>query len=226
MKMDNVAKSGRTILFVSHQMNAIAGLCNRAIWIENGGVREDLPAKETVQSYLQHSEIGKKSKVNFVPDTVKPAQGIEIRIMNKRGILTDNFLFNEDIKVQFLYTVRERLADVYLCALLFNSEGILVFVSYDFDHEQSSTNFNIGKHGVGFTIPGKLMSPGMYSLSFRIGSHYQGKLDDSDYERDNNTMCSFIVEDYESRRGNDRKGTIAPRLLWYLSDHHEELEDV
>ena len=33
-KMGDVAKGGRTVLFVSHNMNAIKSLCSRAIWLE------------------------------------------------------------------------------------------------------------------------------------------------------------------------------------------------
>ncbi|HZP34554.1 MAG TPA: polysaccharide ABC transporter ATP-binding protein [Candidatus Acidoferrales bacterium] len=50
-KMDEVARGGRTIIFVSHQMNQIRRLCNRAIWIDRGRVREDGPVAQVVSSY-------------------------------------------------------------------------------------------------------------------------------------------------------------------------------
>src|SRR5213080_4507438 len=50
-KMDDVAQGGRTILFVSHQMNQIRRLCQRALWIEGGAIRADAPAKLLVNEY-------------------------------------------------------------------------------------------------------------------------------------------------------------------------------
>src|SRR6266849_5671932 len=50
-KMGDVAKAGRTILFVSHQMNQIRRLCARVFWIDGGQVRASGPASEVVSAY-------------------------------------------------------------------------------------------------------------------------------------------------------------------------------
>src|SRR5215467_9134221 len=50
-KMQDVSKSGRTIVFVSHQMNQIRRLCARAIWIDGGGLRRDGLASVVVNEY-------------------------------------------------------------------------------------------------------------------------------------------------------------------------------
>jgi lipopolysaccharide transport system ATP-binding protein len=51
-KMDNVAKEGRTVLFVSHNMNAVKHLCDTAIWLDDGQVRMYDQVDEVVDSYL------------------------------------------------------------------------------------------------------------------------------------------------------------------------------
>src|ERR1051325_1424036 len=55
-KMDDVAKGGRTVLFVSHNIGAIQALCNRAILLQNGSVIKDDSASETVRAYLRKLE--------------------------------------------------------------------------------------------------------------------------------------------------------------------------
>jgi lipopolysaccharide transport system ATP-binding protein len=50
-KMDEVARAGRTILFVSHQMNQIRRLCPRVVWIDAGRLRMDGATAEVVSSY-------------------------------------------------------------------------------------------------------------------------------------------------------------------------------
>jgi lipopolysaccharide transport system ATP-binding protein len=51
-RMNAVASEGRTVLFVSHQMEAIQSLCTRAIWLEAGQMKLDGPAADVVVSYL------------------------------------------------------------------------------------------------------------------------------------------------------------------------------
>jgi lipopolysaccharide transport system ATP-binding protein len=51
-KMSEIASAGRTILFVSHNMEAVAGLCARAIWLDRGKIRMDGPARSVVHAYL------------------------------------------------------------------------------------------------------------------------------------------------------------------------------
>ena len=52
-KMDDVARDGRTVLFVSHNMAAGPGLCHRAIWLDRGEAVQAGPTAEVVRDYLQ-----------------------------------------------------------------------------------------------------------------------------------------------------------------------------
>jgi len=54
-KMGNVAQQGRTVLFVSHNMNAIQRLCSQSIWIEKGKLIQIDCTEEVVNGYLRHS---------------------------------------------------------------------------------------------------------------------------------------------------------------------------
>jgi lipopolysaccharide transport system ATP-binding protein len=51
--MEGLRSGGRTVLFVSHNMAAVENLCSRAIWIDNGRVRQDGPARETIAAYME-----------------------------------------------------------------------------------------------------------------------------------------------------------------------------
>ena len=50
-RMGGVADRGRTVLFVSHQMNQIRRLCRRCLWLQDGAVRMDGPTAEVVGAY-------------------------------------------------------------------------------------------------------------------------------------------------------------------------------
>jgi lipopolysaccharide transport system ATP-binding protein len=56
-KMDEVAKEGRTVLFVSHQMGAIQKLCTGCLLLENGKVKMEGPVEEVIDAYLNYSAV-------------------------------------------------------------------------------------------------------------------------------------------------------------------------
>jgi len=57
-KMAEVAGSGRTVLFTSHQLGAIRQLCARALWLDSGRIRQIGPAHDVVNAYLSSAHGG------------------------------------------------------------------------------------------------------------------------------------------------------------------------
>ena len=53
-KMGEVAKGGRTVLFVSHNMSAVQLLCGRGLLLDSGSLKLDAPAKTVVSQYLSN----------------------------------------------------------------------------------------------------------------------------------------------------------------------------
>ena len=100
-KMSEVARLGRTVLFVSHQMIAVRTLCERALWLDDGRVIKDGPALEVVleceQSLLQAScanaAIIKRKEVPATPfyilgvDIYDCQSGVNTNIINYNGSL-------------------------------------------------------------------------------------------------------------------------------------------
>src|SRR5271156_3542448 len=50
-KMGDVARAGRTVVLVSHQLNQIRRLCHRAVWVDDGQIRQDGPTHEVTAAY-------------------------------------------------------------------------------------------------------------------------------------------------------------------------------
>ncbi len=59
-KMDDVARQGRTVLFVSHNMAAVEHLCSRAIWLKDGQLARLGPCADVIRGYLEALENGAK----------------------------------------------------------------------------------------------------------------------------------------------------------------------
>jgi len=70
-KMEDVAHTGRTVVFVSHQMSAVQTLCSRVCWLDQGKVLEDGATRDVVRQYLQSYE----SQETVAPDERQDRSG-------------------------------------------------------------------------------------------------------------------------------------------------------
>src|SRR2546423_151148 len=74
-KMAEIQTNGSTILFVSHNMEAMARLCSRAIFFADGTIMEEGPAEDVAKAYLGTSL---KTKPESVWNDLDKAPGNEI----------------------------------------------------------------------------------------------------------------------------------------------------
>lgn len=77
-KMNEVAKSGRTVLFVSHNMAAVQNLCTRALLLSRGRLKSIGEVKEIIRDYMDEFQVEKKS---LVTENNRIGTG-QIRIVN------------------------------------------------------------------------------------------------------------------------------------------------
>ena len=107
-RMEDMSTSGRTIVFVSHQMQAVAQLCDRAILLQNGSVVLDGPSGDVVAQYLQ--DVGGSSSTRFWPD-LDEAPGNEfvrlrsVRVVDSEGEVVDSVDVRETVGIELGFTV-------------------------------------------------------------------------------------------------------------------------
>lgn len=109
-KMSDVARQGRTILFVSHNMGAIQGLCNRAIWLANGKIVGQGETHRVVGEYMDM--IGQ----DFTAPGESHAGSLSIQkvlLKNEHGETTTNFSFNSPLAIEIHYRARCRIEKPY-----------------------------------------------------------------------------------------------------------------
>ena len=65
-KMSEVAREGRTVLLVSHNLTAVKALCTRGIVIEEGNIKFDGVTNQAVDFYLSRNNLSKENKISLV----------------------------------------------------------------------------------------------------------------------------------------------------------------
>jgi len=166
-KMGEVSsEEGRTVLVVSHNMDAILRFCQRAILIDKGKIIKDGNVSEVVNEYLKFfAEIPQKREWDF--DSAPGDEFVKlksIKVKNKYG--EENFLFDstEPIFVEFEFWV---LKPTNACAniVLQNSREIIVFATGENSYlERAYKTLNPGLYKSVCEIPPNLLADGTYNI--------------------------------------------------------------
>ena len=105
-KMDHIAKSGRTVLFVSHNMDAIRGLCQRALWIKDGRLHDDGKVDDIIEAYYD-SLSNERSFTCANHDYGLVIQ--KVMLKNGKGLETVRFAPGDELTVEVLYDAQKRV---------------------------------------------------------------------------------------------------------------------
>jgi lipopolysaccharide transport system ATP-binding protein len=103
-KMGSFAQSGRTVLFVSHNTEAIHALCQRCLWIKDGRLHKDGSTHEILEDYFNSIS----SEQSF--SCTNPEYGLTVQkvvLKNDRGEETAEFRPGDDLIVEIYYDAHE-----------------------------------------------------------------------------------------------------------------------
>lgn len=166
-KMDDVGHSGRTVLFVSHNMQAVTRLCGRCIWLDRGQVRMDGPAHSVASSYVG-SGAGTSAESQWLNLREAPGDHIVrllgIRVKSESGNLSESFDIRHAVGIELDYEVLESGHVLLPHFLLTNESGVELFVSVDLDPEWRGRERPRGRYTSIGWIPGNMLTEGSFSV--------------------------------------------------------------
>jgi ABC-type polysaccharide/polyol phosphate transport system, ATPase component len=169
-KMEAVSeKEGRTVLFVSHNMNAIKYLCTRGIHLEKGMVLSDTTSSEAVTQYLNFANNiqNLNSEIQFTPDTNKRAQVISLRLLNSESGKSDVFSVDQSVFVEIIYDINILRSGIAVGLDVYNEDEVL-FRTFDTDTKPQFLEARpVGRYKTILEIP-PMFKDGMYSIKVYI----------------------------------------------------------
>jgi len=174
-KMQDVGKQGRTVFFVSHNMSAIARLCERTILLDQGKVLADGPSGQVVSAYLS-SGFGTTVTSEW-PDPSK-APGGEVARLRALWVRTENGPVTDVVDIQYAIDIEmeyEVLKPGYQLLPFFgfqNEEGLYVFVSHDSDPAWRRRPRPTGRYVSTVRVPGNFLSEGLMFVSAGLVTLY------------------------------------------------------
>ena len=166
-KMRDVSQSeGRTILFVSHSMQAVSNLCDKALWLDKGKMRAFGQVTNVVNKYISAVQ---QFKLKQVWEDIEEAPGNEYVRFNHIEIKPHLINADDPIDIRTPLTVKFKfwnmLDDVQLNSglVLYNYNGDCIF-----DLLSPSQMCQKGLVEGECTIPGNFLNDGSYYISLNV----------------------------------------------------------
>jgi lipopolysaccharide transport system ATP-binding protein len=217
-KMQEVGEQGRTVLFVSHNMQAVSRLCDRALLLERGKLVKDGPAAELITAYLREGT-GTAALRQWANPETAPSRGISrlcaVRIRGADGSVADTIDIREPIDVEVEYEVIQPGHVLVTHLKFYNENGIEAFAVFDTDPAWRRRDRPTGRYVSAVKIPGNFMAEGM--LFVTVGQFAIDPVRKQFYIRD---VVSFHVVDSldgDSARGDyagEINAVVRPLMSW------------
>ena len=164
-KMDDVAKRGRTVLFVSHNMNAIMGLCARTMWLDNGRRAADGDTSSVVSAYLRDSHMPLGEAVFAEPQGTKDVRVRRLAVMDDQAHVSSSIRYTRPFYIAAEYEVLGPVSGLRVGVKLYNSRNIPVLHAATSDMLALGAKVGAaGIHQVKARIPGEWLAPGRYCV--------------------------------------------------------------
>lgn len=214
-KMDEISsKSGRTILFVSHNMVSIRNICERVMCIEEGFIDFSGGVENVIQHYMEKSVHASETSLKDRKDRLGKGviQFADIRLINLKNQLLNKVGAGDPIQIHIDYECREPLENINVGISIKSLDGTnlsLLQAPFCFNSFKS-----IPPHGKFiFDIPELNLNVGKYSLLLAINA---------DGIRQDRVENAFIMEIEQTDYFNT--GKLPPADYNYLIRHSVSVE--
>jgi lipopolysaccharide transport system ATP-binding protein len=218
-RMEDLSSSGRTVIFVSHQMQTVSQLCERALWMEKGEVLLDGPSPQVVARYLQ-SGFGAGSSREWPDLETAPGDDL-VRLRSVRVVQGEVEAAAVDVRspvgIEIGFTVLRRGdPPIFPKLKLVDQRGDVAFNAMDTSARWEEPA-EPGDYLSTAWIPGNLLNEGLATVHVGVCSIGAAKLRPHAGATD---AVAFHVQDPgegDSARGNftgQWKGVVRPLLDW------------
>ncbi len=218
-KMSEVARGGRTVLFVSHNMGAIRRLTQRCLLLDGGRVKVDAAAQDAIDGYLTQASEGIVGGV-FVRGKPRPAERplyVE-RVTTRRepgGDPVHQFVCDEPIFVCVEFSTTRKIPGLYGYLTLQRMDGTMV---YEGDSTDAAVDplkaIGVGPGEMTVEIPPRVLGAGNYQIYLSFASDMDPMGPAIDVPA---IVGEFRLDDGATRLGNRRAGFLSSRLKWEMA---------
>ena len=215
-KMGDVAKEGRTVLFVSHNINAIRQLCKTGIILTNGILSHSGLINTIIDKYISLDNNTHYPSRYFKENSNLPMQFREIHIVDNNGSPKSLFETDDPISLLINYQVNKPVTGANLCVLIKRND-IDILCSFDTDlNSQLLLQRQPGNYSYRIQLPSNVLKAGRYTIKISTGIVNIGPFEQHD---DAITFSINEINKSHNTKGfsENRPGALKLPLQWELT---------
>jgi lipopolysaccharide transport system ATP-binding protein len=185
-KMQDVSKSGRTIVFVSHNLTAVNALCQRSVLIESGEVVMDGPTPQIIAAYhIRSSETSKDltdiSRRSRTGTGTAIFTSLALRPLDSNGELAPLARTGCDLIIEVAIEARNELADSNVAIIIYDGGGYRL-IDVNLNQKGEFLRLRSGEKAcVRFLVRQLYLKPGPYLLGLWLGRNNIEEIDSIPY---------------------------------------------
>jgi ABC-type polysaccharide/polyol phosphate transport system ATPase subunit len=168
-RMAEVEKEGRTVVFVSHDLEAIARLCPTAVWLEKGAIQQEGTSTQVIDSYLGSAVNEDAAREELV--RAGPFRLHSVVVGDESGRLSDVLRRDGRFSIAVDYALDERLPGFDLALYVVNSSGTRIFDEAWSDGGAKRPE-GPGRYTVALTVP-PILNVDEYRVGLWAGTAYE-----------------------------------------------------
>ncbi len=217
-KMRDVGESGRTVIFVSHDMQSITRLCRRVIWLKDGQIRSDGEAKHVVGEYL-HEQSRTGAEKTWEDDETAPGNETvrlrAVRVRDAEGSVSSTIDIRQPVSIEIQYEVLRAGRVIVPSVQLNNEQGSSIFLSHDWNGGWRHKEREAGMYKSLVTVPGNFLAEGTVFVTVEAATFQPHEVHFT--ERDAVTFNVIDSPDGDAARGDfagPMPGVVRPILEW------------
>ena len=175
-KMEQFSKhEGRTVLFVSHNMQAISNLCTTCIYLADGSVVLHDKVDRTIEKYLSQGELlNTQDDITKKIESAKPDVDFkltDIQLLQENKPVITSIVNGKNLTIKIFYHLLNRVAGFRVFLDLCDDIGNVLFRSFHDENTNGIMTFEPGSYESEITIPANLLAPITYDVKLLFGIH-------------------------------------------------------
>ena len=171
-KMDEIARGGRTVIFVSHSLSTVQSLCDRCIWLEKGRLSDSGMPQDVIATYFERTGTRQMGGEVVIPRDARRA-GTGEALLVRAAILDDDrqpvdqLRMGQPWTLQMTFEVERRVSDAIVRLGLVSADGTRVATALSVDSGEPPVQLEPGTWDVEVRFDMTLL-PGDFSVDIGI----------------------------------------------------------
>ncbi len=175
-KMEDVSRNeGRTVLFVSHNMQALLSLCKKGIYLIGGKVETIDEINQTINSYLSQSNtFNSHDDLTSLTTALKSDEDFKLKnilFYQDSQRIFGNVVNGKEIQIEVHYELSNKLNGFRVFLDVCDPIGSIAFRSFHDEETGRHLDMEPGRYVSKVTIPADLLAPISYDFRFLFGIH-------------------------------------------------------